>query len=206
MRALLKQVQLAAALMLLAFPAYAADAVIGEAAPVFTLTDIEGNSHNLDDYLGKIVVLEWTNHECPFVRKHYDTGNMQKLQQQATADGVVWLTVNSSSAGKQGHVTPEEAKALIEKEGAHQTAYLYDTDGVTGMAYGAKTTPHMYVINAEGTLAYMGAIDDDPSPRQSAVETANNYVTAALEAVKNGAMPETAQTNPYGCSIKYDTM
>ena len=206
MRPFMKPVYTVFALLLMALPAYAAEAVIGEAAPAFTLSDIDGQTHSLADYRGKIVVLEWTNHECPFVRKHYETGNMQKLQTQATADGVIWLSIVSSAPGKQGYTTPEEAKAVIEKTGAKATARLLDPDGTTGIAYGAKTTPHMFVINEQGILAYMGAIDDSPSPRHGTVKTAHNYVLAALDALKAGMMPETAQTNPYGCAVKYKTM
>ena len=206
MRPLLKPFYILAALLVMAFPAFATEAAIGEAAPNFTLADTQGIVHALSDYKGKIVVLEWTNHECPFVRKHYDSGNMQKLQEQATADGVIWLSIVSSAPGKQGYTTPEEAAMLIEKEGAKATARLSDPDGKVGTAYGARTTPHMYVINAEGTLAYMGAIDDNPSPRVDTVETAHNYVLAALEAVKKGEMPKTVQTNPYGCAVKYESM
>lgn len=202
---LLKPVYMLFALMVMALPASAAP-VIGEAAPAFTLTDIDGKTHNLSDYAGKTVVLEWTNHECPFVIKHYDTKNMQKLQEEAAADGVIWLTVNSSAEGMQGHTTPEEAKAIIEKAGAKPTARLIDAEGTTGQAYGAKTTPHMYVINPEGKLVYMGAIDNNPSPRHDTVEGATNYVKLALAAVKEGKMPETTQTNPYGCAVKYQTM
>jgi len=193
------------AVMTMALPAWA-NPVIGEPAPAFTLTDIDGKTHNLSDYAGKTVVLEWTNPECPFVVKHYGTKNMQKLQEEATADGVIWLTINSSAPGMQGNMTPEEAKALVEKEGAKATARLTDADGTVGQLYAAKTTPHMFVINGEGKLAYMGAIDDNPSPKPETIEGAKNYVKLALAAVKEGKMPETTQTNPYGCAVKYQTM
>ncbi|MCB9990382.1 MAG: thioredoxin family protein [Rhodospirillales bacterium] len=197
---------LALTLVMFTAPALASDAVIGQPAPAFTLTDTEGVSHNLSDFAGKIVVLEWTNHECPYVMKHYDTGNMQKLQEQATADGVIWLSIVSSAPGKQGYTTPEEAKAIIEKAGAKATARLFDADGTVGTAYGAKTTPHMFVINEQGVLSYMGAIDDNASPRHDTVEGAHNYVMAAIDSLKKGEMPETTQTNPYGCGVKYEAM
>ncbi len=193
------------ALMVMALPGYAADkAVIGELAPEFSLSDTNGKSHALSDYRGKIVVLEWTNHECPYVKKHYGTGNMQTLQEQATADeNVIWLSIVSSAPGRQGYTTASEANAVIEKAGAKATARLLDPTGETGQLYGAKTTPHMYVINAEGTLAYKGAIDDNPTPRPETVKTAKNFIVPALAAVKEGHMPEITQTNPYGCSVKY---
>jgi len=205
MKTLLKSFLTIFAVMVMAAPSYAdSQAVIGEAAPAFTLTDIDGNTHSLNDFRGKTVVLEWTNHECPYVIKHYDTGNMQKLQQEATAnDDVVWLTIVSSAPGKQGHSSAEEAKMIIEKDGIKATARLMDESGNVGRMYGAMTTPHMYVINAAGTLAYMGAIDDNPSARHSSVETAKNYITPALAALKAGEMPDIKQTKPYGCSIKY---
>ncbi len=207
MQILLKPFHVIAALMLLTLmaapSAHAAEAVIGEPAPAFTLTDTNGTSHTLSDFLGKTVVLEWTNHECPYVRKHYDTGNMQQLQQEAADDGVIWLSIVSSAPGKQGYTTPEEAKAILAGENAHPAARLADPDGTVGMAYGAKTTPHMYVIDPQGTLVYMGAIDNDPSSRHDAVKNASNYVRAALAAVKEGRMPETTQTAPYGCGVKY---
>lgn len=179
-------------------------AVVGEPAPDFTLTDTNGTEHSLSDFAGQIVVLEWTNHQCPYVMKHYETGNMQKLQEAATSDGVVWLTIASSAPGKQGHTSPEEANEIIAETGAKPTARLLDADGTVGKLYDAKVTPHMYVINPEGVLVYNGAIDSDPSPRFETVETADNYVMAALEALKNGEEIETAQTQPYGCSVKYD--
>lgn len=207
---LIKPFLLVFALIVMAMPAMAesklGDPEIGQPAPSFTLQDVEGNTHKLNNYRGKTVVLEWTNHECPYVRKHYETHNMQKLQQQAAAEGVVWLTVNSSAPGKQGHVSPEEAKAIMAQNGAQPAAYLYDSTGETGMAYGAKATPHMFVINPEGTLVYKGAIDDRPTSDHDTVKTAHNYVIAALEAVKDGHMPEVTQSNPYGCSIKYNVM
>ena len=178
-------------------------AVVGEAAPEFTLVDSHGETHSLSHFKGKTVVLEWTNHECPYVQKHYDTNNMQNLQQEATGDGVIWLTINSSAPGMQGNTPAEEANMLIEKIGSHETARLLDHDGNVGHMYGARTTPHMFVINGEGTLVYAGAIDDNPSSRHEDAATANNYVRAALASVKSGEPVETAQTQPYGCGVKY---
>ena len=177
----------------------------GEMAPAITATDsITGEPFSLADQKGKIVVLEWTNNGCPFVRKHYDTNNMQTLQKNMTADGdVVWASIVSSAEGKQGYVSAEESNAIIAEEGAQPTVKILDPEGTIGQAYAAKTTPHMFVIDAEGVLRYQGAIDDDSSPRQSAVEGANNYVVAAVEALKNGTDITVAETQPYGCGVKY---
>ena len=191
------------ALLAFSAPSLAASPEIGVAAPDFTLMDSNGQQHSLSDFKGKTVVLEWTNHECPYVVKHYDSGNMQKLQESATEDGVVWLSIVSSAPGQQGFTDGDEANMVIEKVSAKATARLLDPEGTTGKLYDARTTPHMYVINPEGNLVYKGAIDDIPSPRAEDVEKANNFVTAALESVKNGEMPEVSQTNPYGCSVKY---
>ena len=182
--------------------AYAA-AEVGQPAPNFTGVDTNGQSHQLSDFKGKTVVLEWSNHECPFVVKHYDSGNMQKLQKEATDNGVVWLTIVSSAEGKQGYTTPEEANKLIEEKGANATARILDASGEIGKMYDAKTTPHMYVIDAEGTLVYAGAIDSDSSFKQEAIEGATNYVTNALNALESGETIEVASTKPYGCGVKY---
>lgn len=179
-------------------------AAVGKPAPDFTLKDLDGNDVTLSSFKGKKVVLEWTNQDCPFVIKHYDSGNMQKLQKEQTAQGdVVWFTVRSSAEGKQGHVTPEEAKAIIAKNGAAQTAELLDASGTVGRLYGARTTPHMYVIDEDGVLAYDGAIDDNSSHRPETIEGATNYVVAALDALRNGKALEFAETQPYGCAVKY---
>lgn len=185
-------------------PAFAAgQAETGKPAPAFTLPDADGVSRSLSDYRGKIVVLEWTNHECPYVRKHYDSGNMQALQEEAASGDVIWLTIASSAPGMQGHTTPEQAKMIIEKEGAKAAARLLDPEGRVGNLYGAKTTPHMFVIDGQGILAYRGAIDDNPSPRPETIKLARNYVRNAIAALKEGRAPDPAQTNPYGCSVKY---
>ncbi len=176
---------------------------IGKPAPEFTGTDSNGKSHRLSDFKGKIVVLEWTNPECPYVVKHYDSKNMQKLQEEYTGKDVVWLTINSSADGKQGNLTGEAANAYITEKAAKQTAYLLDAKGDIGKAYDAKTTPHMFVINKDGVLAYEGAIDDNDSFKPEDAATANNHVKAAVDALLDGKTVETAQTKPYGCSVKY---
>lgn len=184
-------------------PSAQAEAVIGEPAPLFEAKSISGETIDLEAYRGKSVVLEWSNHQCPYVIKHYDTGNMQELQKQARANEVVWLTIVSSAKGKQGHTPPEKAKEIVQETGSHATARIMDESGDIGRIYGAKTTPHMFVINPEGTLVYEGAIDSNSSPRHSAVEGATNYVSAALEALEAGKPVDPASTQPYGCSVKY---
>lgn len=169
----------------------------------FTLTDVDGKAHRLADYRGKPVVLEWTNHQCPFVVKHYSSDNMQSLQREATAKGVVWLTINSSASGKQGHVSPADAKRLMKEKGAAPTAYLFDGNGEVGKRYGAKTTPHMFVIDAAGHLVYDGAIDDKRSPNPADIATSKNLVRAALDDVLAGRPVATPRSEPYGCSVKY---
>jgi peroxiredoxin len=172
-------------------------------APEFSATDSYGKTQKLSDQKGKIVVLEWTNDGCPFVAKHYRSGNMQALQKKYTAQGVVWFTVVSSAPGTQGYVTPEEANRDTDRRGAAPTAVLLDPTGALGHLYGAQATPHMYVINAEGQLVYMGAIDDAPSTDLSDVAHAKNYVAAAVEEVKAGKRVTVPATKAYGCSVKY---
>ena len=176
---------------------------IGAPAPTFTAADTKGQTHSLGDFRGKTVILEWTNHDCPYVRKHYETGNMQALQKEATGDGVVWLSVISSAPGTQGHVAPARADELTETRNAAPTAVLLDPNGEVGKAYDARTTPHMYVIDPEGTLVYMGAIDDRPTARHSDIEGARNYVREALTALAKGEEPSQPVTRAYGCSVKY---
>lgn len=181
-----------------------AAAVVGEAAPAFTLTDIKGVTHNLSDFKGKTVVLEWVNPECPFVVKHYEkSNNLPTLQKAAAADGVVWLSINSAAAGKQGDYDAEKVAAWSAKTGAAPAAYLRDADGKVGKLYGAKTTPHIFVINGEGKLVYAGAIDSIRSADAADIAKAENYAAAALAAVKAGKPVEKANTPPYGCSVKY---
>ena len=180
-----------------------AAAVVGDPAPAFTLTDTNGQAHSVADLRGKTVVLEWWNYECPFVGKHYGSGNMQKLQKEWTAKGVVWLTVSSSAPGKQGYVDAAKANAWMKERGAGQTAVLLDHDGKVGRAYGAKTTPHMFVIDGKGTVVYAGGIDDKPSTDQADIATAKNFVSAALAEVTAGKRVTMAISQPYGCSVKY---
>jgi len=184
-------------------PAYASMAKIGEHAPAFTTMDIHGKAFNLEDQKGKIVVLEWTNHDCPFVMKHYGTGNMQASQKAATEQGVVWVSIVSSALGNQGNVTPEQAQKIVLNVQANATTRILDPSGEIGHLYGAKTTPHMYVIDKDGKLAYMGAMDDHPSPNPKAVEGAQNYVLKAIDELIKGEAVSMASTKPYGCSVKY---
>jgi peroxiredoxin len=172
-------------------------------APAFTLTDTNGTEHSLADFKGKVVVLEWFNHGCPFVKKHYDKGNMQALQKTYTDKDVVWLAIISSAEGKQGFDTPEGHNKTAKEKGTNATAILIDADGTVGKAYGAKTTPHMYVIDAEGQLVYQGAIDDKRSTSPDDIASSKNYVSAALDAVLAGEAVEVAKTTPYGCGVKY---
>jgi peroxiredoxin len=176
---------------------------VGSPAPEFAGVDSNGTSHQLSDYRGKTIVLEWTNHDCPYVRKHYSTGNMQSLQKRATERGVVWLSVISSAPGKQGHVSPTQANDLTASRGAAPTAVILDRAGDIGRLYGAKTTPHMYIVDAQGTLVYMGGIDDTPTTNPADVKTAHNYVQAALDELDAGKEIGEPVTRPYGCSVKY---
>lgn len=176
---------------------------VGEPAPAFSAVDTAGKTHRLEDYAGKVVVLEWTNHDCPYVRKHYDAGNMQVQQRAATSAGGVWLSVISSAPGKQGHVSAEEAAALTRSRSAAPSAVLLDPDGTMGRAYGARTTPHMFIIDGSGTLVYQGGIDSIASTDQADIGDARQYVRVALDEVLNGKPVTEAVTRPYGCSIKY---
>ncbi len=178
---------------------------VGQPAPNFTAVDSNGKSHQLSDFKGKVVVLEWTNHQCPFVRKHYESDNMQKTQKQATDKGVVWLSIVSSAPGQQGSVDGKQANTLTAERKASPTAVLLDPDGKVGRLYSARTTPHMFVIAADGTLAYMGAIDSISSSDKADVAKAENYVTAALEQVLKGQPVTKSTTQPYGCTVKYST-
>lgn len=194
---------LAAGLMLATGTALA-KAQIGQPAPGFTLTSSEGSEVSLSDFSGKTVILEWTNHQCPFVKKHYSSGNMQALQARYTDDDTVWLSIISSAPGKQGHVSPEQARELTTSRGAKPTHVLFDPTGEVGRAYGAKTTPHMYVIDEAGTLlAYNGAIDSIRSADPADIPKATNYVKTAMSALAAGEQPDPASTKPYGCSVKY---
>lgn len=199
----MKKLLLTTALVLWTGASAIAAPVIGEMAPDFKGMDTNGVQHMLSDFKGKTVVLEWTNHECPYVVKHYDSGNMQALQKEATDAGVVWLSVASSATGKQGQVNNQTANHVMEEVGSNATARIQDPSGTIGRLYDAKTTPHMFVINPEGVLVYKGAIDDDPSFKQDGIPTAKNYVKAAWTAVANGEAVEVPETQSYGCSVKY---
>ncbi len=195
----------AASLLVAATFSFAAAAApqIGAPAPAFTAIDSMGRTHSLSDFRGQTVILEWTNHDCPYVRKHYETGNMQALQKDATRDGAVWLSVISSAPGTQGHVSPAQANDLTETREAAPTAVLLDPEGNIGKAFDARTTPHMYVIDPQGLLVYMGAIDDRPTARHSDVEGARNHVREALGALNDGKPVAQPVTRAYGCSVKY---
>jgi len=176
---------------------------VGSAAPDFSLTDAKGQTHSLSQYKGKYVVLEWFNPECPFVKKHYGSGNMQKLQEEYTSKGVVWLTIDSNAPGSEGNMTPEQAEKVAAAWKTHQTALLLDPEGKAGRAYGAKNTPNMVVISPEGKIAYEGAIDSKATPNPSDIPTSTNYVKVALDESLAGKSVTTANTKPYGCSVKY---
>ncbi len=203
MKSSLRFLVLAAALAVGLVGSSNAAVAIRQPAPDFTLTDITGRVHKLSDYRGKTVVLEWTNPECPFVQKHYGSGNIPNLQKAATADGVIWLSINSGRPGAEGDFTPAQVAAWALKMGAAPTAYFRDQDGKVGRLYSAKTTPHLFIITAEGTLVYDGAIDSIRSAKVEDIARATNYVTAALASLKAGKPVEKAATQPYGCSVKY---
>lgn len=180
-----------------------AAATAGLPAPDFSLSDLSGQPRKLSDFRGKIVVLEWTNPTCPIVRKHYESGNMPSLQKAATSEGVVWLSINSGHSGSAGDYDPERAQNWLKATGASPTFYLRDEDGRVGHLYGATATPDMFVIAADGTVVYAGAIDSIASADPSDIARATNYVKAALDSARQGAPVAVATTHPYGCSIKY---
>jgi len=181
----------------------AAEAVPGRDAPDFKVTDTAGKTHSLSDFKGKYVVLEWTNPQCPFVKKWYSSGAMQALQKELTEQGVVWISVNSAAPGKQGHITAAEWDQRAEREKAAATARVIDESGELGRAYGAKTTPHMFVIGPDGKVLYAGAIDSKASADPADIAGATNYVKQAIEEAKAGKTVSVPQTKPYGCSVKY---
>ena len=176
---------------------------VGDQAPDFTGSDSHGQPHKLSDYRGKFVVLEWHNNGCPYTKKHYESGNMQRLQKEWTDKGVVWFTVISSSPGTQGYVTADQENDYMQKMHAVPTAALLDPKGEIGHLYGAKTTPHMFVINPQGKLIYNGAIDDKSTSDPADIASAKNYVSEALQEAQAGQPVATASTRPYGCSVKY---
>ena len=176
---------------------------VGSNAPEFSLPDANGKTHSLSQYKGKYVVLEWFNPECPFVKKHYGGGNMQKLQQEYTGKGVVWLTIDSNAPGTEGSISAEQAQKITSSWKTHQSGLLLDPDGKVGRAYGAKNTPNMVVINPDGKIVYTGAIDSKATPNPADIPASTNYVKAALDESLAGKPVSNAQTKPYGCSVKY---
>lgn len=193
----------AASVLSLAASTALANAVVGQAAPSFSLTDTAGKAVSLADFKGKTVVLEWVNPGCPYVRKHYDSANMQTTQKGAAGKGVVWLAVNSTAQAHNDFKKPADMAAWMTSQKAAATSTLMDSDGKVGKSYGARTTPHMYVVDAKGTLVYAGGIDDKPTANPADVKTATNYVNAALADVTAGKPVANATTRPYGCSVKY---
>jgi peroxiredoxin len=193
---------LGAVISAVTFAAHAAVAP-GQPAPEFRLTDIDGKPRKLSDYRGKYVVLEWFNSECPFVQKHYESGNMQVLQTKFTGQGVVWLGINSTSPKHSNYRDPARSQAILKEWKSSPTAFLLDPDGKVGQQYGARTTPHMYVIDPKGTLVYVGGIDDKPSVSARDIPGAKNYVAAALDEALAGRTIGTPSATPYGCSVKY---
>ncbi|MBK9197689.1 thioredoxin family protein [Candidatus Skiveiella danica] len=192
----------AAAAILMQGHAMAAPAVVGQSAPGFTLTDTAGKPVRLADFKGKTVVLEWNNPGCPFVRKHYQ-GNMQSLQKEAAAQGVVWLAINSTETASGDYLSPAQLARWMQDKQAVPTATLMDEDGVVGKAYGARVTPHMYIVNAQGVLVYAGGIDSIPSSRVDDIPKANPYIRQALGEIKAGKPLSVSTSQAYGCSVKY---
>ncbi|MCH7505025.1 thioredoxin family protein [PVC group bacterium] len=194
---------LALVLLLFGTKLLVAEPLVAEKAPDFTLTDTNGVSHTLSDYQGRYVVLEWVNYDCPFVRKHYKSGNMQDLQKEYTQREVVWLSICSSAEGKQGQFSNAEIKNRMDEYDASPTHYLNDLDGSVGRLYQAKTTPHMFIINPEGILVYQGAIDNHPFFWEKGLFDATNYIREALDYAMNGQSVAVTNTKSYGCSVKY---
>lgn len=192
----------AAAIVAVAAPSVAQQRT-GAVARDFRLNDVNGNVVQLSQYRGRPVVLEWTNADCPFVKKHYESGNMQRTQAAAIAGGAVWLTINSGAPGLQGAVDGAGARAVMDRWESRPTAYLLDPRGVVGRGFDARTTPHMYVIDGGGRLVYQGGIDDRPTANQADIDGARNHVLAALEDVRAGRQVQVAESRPYGCSVKY---
>lgn len=183
--------------------AISAETKVGEPAPLFELPDYNENIYKLSDYKGNWIILEWINYDCPFVKKHYDSGNMQSLQKEYMSKGVKWFSICSSAPGKQGHFSLDELSKKMREYKTSPTAYLLDETGTTGKSYGAKTTPHIFIINPDGILIYAGAIDDIKSVSTDDIEKANNYVKQVMDAVLSGAESPVKTTQPYGCSVKY---
>jgi hypothetical protein len=203
MKALTLAVALSFATACGSYDATAAAAAIGQPAPAFQLVDSTGQMRSLSDFAGKTVVLEWTNHDCPFVKKHYGADNMQLQQRDATDDDVVWLTINSSAPGLQGHVDGAAAERIRGDAKAAQSFYLLDPDGTVGRAYDAKTTPHMYIIDPDGVLRYAGAIDSISSAKPADIPKAIQFVPQSLAELAAGQPVSVTVTRPYGCAVKY---
>jgi len=180
-----------------------AEVITGQPAPDFSLTDVEGSPRSLSKYDGKYRVLEWTNPECPFVKKHYSSGNMQRLQETSVGQGVVWLSINSSAPGKQGNFPPERWRQILEERRSAANATLLDPEGKVGKLYGAQTTPHLFIVDPKGILIYQGAIDSIASADPADVPKARNHVQAALEEAMAGKPVSVSSTQSYGCSVKY---
>lgn len=180
-----------------------AEPLVGAAAPDFSLVDSTGSTVTLAQLKGKIVVLEWFNPNCPFVKKFYSNGDMQRFQGEAIAKGAAWLTISSSAEGKSGHVSREAAQSVRAEHDMKSTALLLDTDGVAGKAFGARTTPHLFVIDKEGKIAYAGAIDSEASTDPDDIKGATNYVLSSIDALNAGRNVDPATTEPYGCGVKY---
>ncbi|OPZ24725.1 MAG: thiol-disulfide oxidoreductase [Lentisphaerae bacterium ADurb.BinA184] len=206
MKTLVRNLSLLTAALMIA-PALLAEgepaAKVGTLAPAFALPDPAGTAHSLEQYKGKIVVLEWVNYDCPFVKKHYGADAMQSLQRELTGKGIVWLTICSSAPGKQGHYEAAKWPGLVAERKAAPSAVLLDPDGKVGKLYNAKTTPHMFIIGTDGKLAYQGAIDDKPSFNPDTLKDARNYVREAVTALLDGKPLPVAETQAYGCSVKY---
>lgn len=184
-------------------PSVQAAPTVGEPAPAFTAVDATGKNIALDQYRGKTVVLEWTNHECPYVKKHYESNNIQTLQKEAAAQGVVWLSVISSAPGNQGYVQGADALRLTKERGAAPANVLLDPKGDLGRLYNARTTPHLFIIDASGKLVYQGGIDDKPTSAKADLKDAKNFVRAALSDIAGKRAVSTPVSQPYGCSVKY---
>lgn len=200
-RSVLKSMIISACAASILASVWAAD--IDKPAPIFSLQNSFGETVSLDAFKGKTVILEWTNHACPYVKKHYNSDNMQALQRDYTEDNVVWLSIISSAPGKQGYVDAAEANSLTTSRNAAPTHVLFDPDGTVGKMYKAKTTPHMYIVDPQGTLQYAGAIDSIKSANPADIPKAVNYVNGGMSALAAGKQPDPALTAPYGCSIKY---
>jgi len=194
---------LAASLLFLVAPLAQARVAVGEPAPEFSAVDSHGASHSLSEFKGKTVVLEWNNPQCPFVKKHYSSGNIPQQQKAATQAGVVWLSINSNAPGKEGHVDGKAADAFVAQYQAAPTSYLLDADGKVGHLYGARTTPHVFVIDGKGVVRYMGGIDSVPSTDKDDLKTATQYVPQALKELAAGQAVSVPTSEPYGCSVKY---